>query len=335
MARNPLLISCSDSMASLPTDESARTLSSLRQRVPLFKILGTADDAIYSLERFIVVASLIIMTQASFMKVLSDFLAKLEAGYLFYGITFAAVFVIARVATGASPTIGKNSTQASLWALIVTVLCVGYLALIQTQESSVVVAVTALAMGGTSIVVNVRSAKDLGWTLGLVLSTALVVAMTLGVALLSTRFDEGLGYSWAPNIALTLLLWMAFLGASMATHDKRHLALDAVRKIVPAKHTRLYAALSFVVSAIVTAAFFYLSYTYFGKRIAEEPEPGKIPDWIKVMSIPVALGTMTVRFFAYAIAEFVGYFLGVEPDAAPASGMPIPAAPAEKEEVTV
>jgi len=40
---------------------------------------------------------------------------------------------------------------------------------------------------------------------------------------------------------------VAFLGASMATHEKRHLTVDAVRKAVPAKHERWYNAVSYLV----------------------------------------------------------------------------------------
>lgn len=319
-------------MASLPTDESARGPSLLRQRVPLFKILGTADDAIYSLERLIVVASLIIMTQASFMKVLSDFLAKVTTGPVFYLIVVASLFLIARVSTAAAPSLKDQSGKATLYAGIITALGTGYLYLIQTQESAIAVALTAMAMGLSALWVNFNTQKQAGgWTVGLIASSIFTLVLTGIATKVALGFDTGLGYSWAPNISLTLLLWMAFLGASMATHDKRHLALDAVRKLIPEKHTRIYAALSMLASGIVTAGFFYLSWTYFGKRIAEVPEPGKIPDWIKVLSIPVALGTMTTRFFAYAIAEAVGSFLGVPPEPQPAT-LPIGAAATPAEE---
>lgn len=307
-------------MANLPTDDSARGASLLRQQVPLFRALGTLDDAVYVVERIVVVASLIIMTVASFMKVLSDFLAKVDIGVTVYLITALVVFAIARVATAAAPTLKAHSTKATLYAFAVTAFSVAYIAIIHTQESSVVLATTGVGAALALLAVNFRGVgATLPWSLARIVSVGASLVICIAVVGIAMGFDKGLGYSWAPNISLTLLLWMAFLGASMATHDKRHLGIDAIRKAVPAKYARLYTALSFVVSGAVTLAFFYLSWTYLEKRIHEAPEPGKIPDWIKVLSIPVSLGLMSARFIGYSIAEFFGWVKGIPPEAPPAS----------------
>src|SRR5699024_5077616 len=121
-------------------------------------------------------------------------------------------------------------------------------------------------------------------------------------------------YSWAPQLSLVLLLWMAFIGASMATYARKHLTIDAVRKIVPTRFERAFNALSNLTAAALTAALFLLSYQYLLKRMGDVPEPGSIPDWVKVASIPIAFGLITIRFTAYAVAETVGAFLKVEPD---------------------
>ena len=285
------------------------------------------------MERFIVVASLIIMTIAAFMKVLSDFLAKHEAGAVFYLVVTLAFFTIARVSTSASPKLQGQSLAATVWALVGTALSVGYVWLIQTQQSSVALALTSVAAAVVVVGMNVAAVRDGDrWSIGRIANVVAALALCALIVKLALGFQAGLGYSWAPNIALTLLLWMAFLGASMATHEKRHLGLDAVRKLIPSKHTRLYAGLSFLASGLVTAAFFYLAWTYFGKRFGEEPEPGKIPDWIKVLSVPVALGLMSARFLAYSLAEIVGYALNVPPEEPPAPTLPPDEAPSERAE---
>jgi TRAP-type C4-dicarboxylate transport system permease small subunit len=135
--------------------------------------------------------------------------------------------------------------------------------------------------------------------------------MVVGLIFASRDFE---GYSWTSSVSLTLLLWMAFFGASMATYARRHLAIDAIRKAIPTSALRFFNAASYMVTAVATAALLYLSYLYFLSRIGDVTEPGKVPDSWKVLSIPVALAVVTIRFLFYSIGEFILGMLGYEPE---------------------
>ena len=113
------------------------------------------------------------------------------------------------------------------------------------------------------------------------------------------------GYSWAPNVALTLLLWMAFLGASMATYQGRHLTIDAIRKAIPERAMPWFNAVSLLVAAAFTGLLLYLSWEYYLKRLDDPVEPGRVPDHIKVLAIPASLALVTVRFTLYAIGQMI------------------------------
>lgn len=117
------------------------------------------------------------------------------------------------------------------------------------------------------------------------------------------------GYSWAQNFALFLLLWTAFIGASMATYQQRHLAIDAVRKIIPARLLPLFNGLSHLLAGLVTAAFIYLAWLYFMLRLGQAHAPGEIPAWLKVLAIPVSLTLVTLRFFGHALVGFLSMAL--------------------------
>lgn len=113
--------------------------------------------------------------------------------------------------------------------------------------------------------------------------------------------------SWTHSYALFLLLWCAFIGASMATSRGKHLRIDAARKAVPRPALPMYNALSFVVAAAFTGALCVLSTMYFFRRLGGQGTEGEIPDWLKVLAIPVALLLVTLRFTLRALWSARGY----------------------------
>ena len=116
--------------------------------------------------------------------------------------------------------------------------------------------------------------------------------------------------SWTHSYAMFLLLWTCFIGASMATSKAKHLRIDAARKAVPREYMGRYNAVSFLFAALFTGAFCYLSATYFVNRLGGQTTEGEIPDWLKVLAIPVALGIVTLRFLFRSLWGALGY---VEP----------------------
>lgn len=152
------------------------------------------------------------------------------------------------------------------------------------------------------------------------LVTIWVIAVGL---LLAFSLNAPQGYSWAQTYALVLLLWTGFIGASMATSAGRHLKVDAVRKSLSESKLPTYNAISYGVAAIATGALCILAYAYLSARF-EPPEEGQsvpqwlgevfatiktgeIPDWVKVLAIPVSLTFVTVRFSMRSLFGWMGH----------------------------
>jgi TRAP-type C4-dicarboxylate transport system permease small subunit len=120
-------------------------------------------------------------------------------------------------------------------------------------------------------------------------------------ASVSDRFS-----AWTSRYALFLLLWTGFIGASMATSRGGHLRIDAVRKTLPERMIGRYNTLSFLVAALSSAVFCWLSFIYTLRRFGADTTEGEIPDWIKVLAIPVSMFFIALRFSGRAWLSAIG-----------------------------
>lgn len=104
--------------------------------------------------------------------------------------------------------------------------------------------------------------------------TVLLLAMigvAAGQALWFNLAERGVGWAarileasaWADPFLQKGTLWVAFLGASLATRDNKHFAIDLVTKIVPANASRVMLRVGAlgagVVSLVLAAVFFHAS----------------------------------------------------------------------------
>ena len=310
----------------IPRD-SVTARPTLRERSPVFAWVGRIDDAIYAGERIVVTAALLVMSGVVCLNILYQFLVNQRAVLqltragesspqelwpaLVVGL---AVLATIHASFANAPACRRNPPV--VWLLTVLafgatlVVCAGML----TLSSSVVTAVLALASGLMVLVAELdrpRSLDGAPFPIGArVAVAAIVIGTAAAVWMLLVFVPEG--YTWAQKLALFLLLWMAFVGASMATHDHRHLTIDAVRKAVPASILPYFNFVSHLVAAVFTAAFMYLAFLYFSDRLVEDAAPGEIPDWLKVLSIPVSLAFVTVRFVIRGVESLLSGLLGLE-----------------------
>jgi TRAP-type C4-dicarboxylate transport system permease small subunit len=118
------------------------------------------------------------------------------------------------------------------------------------------------------------------------------------------------GFGWSQKLALCLMLWVGLLGASMATHDGRHIAVDAVRQIVPVELKRSFELLAGTVTVVVAAILTELAIRYVRSNWIEwlesDFEAGvfesvPIPYWAATLAIPIGFGIMAFRFVDVAL----------------------------------
>ncbi|MFT4703189.1 MAG: TRAP-type C4-dicarboxylate transport system permease small subunit [Bradymonadia bacterium] len=279
-----------------------------------------ADDAVYAVERVLVTGAMLVMSAVVCLNILFQFLVAERAAWRMVADGSAnvaalwpmAIVLMCTIALTHSCTtrtdLGRNSTPVAtaLTALIVFKLIV-LSGLMLWLPSSVICGVFVFAIGSWMLLIELDRPRPIGtpdWNAGrLAALSTIAITTVFGVTLCLQAIPAG--YTWSQKLALFLLLWVAFIGASMATHDQQHLKIDAVRKAVPAKHRAKYNALSELIAAGFTIAMLVLSVLYLQDRLAEQHAPGEIPDWLKVLSIPVALSLVSIRFLGRAATNLI------------------------------
>lgn len=136
-----------------------------------------------------------------------------------------------------------------------------------------------------------------------ILVSALVsmLLMALVQILLRNFFDSGL--LWAESALRILVLWVAMLGAMVATRESNHIAIDLVTRFLP-EHLKKYAILvSYLFSAVICAlvayhAIEFIQFEYEDQTIAF----ANVPTWICQSIIPFGFGIMALRFTFHGIA---------------------------------
>ena len=175
----------------------------------------------------------------------------------------------------------------------------------------------------------------LWWTLGVTLSSIFIcqapsrivcLALSIGVGgaliykrvgsppligVLSALLSWGAwqlpqGYIWSQELSLILLAWVAFLGASMATHEHKHIKVSAFAKLIPTSLRGHAEAIGLILTGLFAA---YLAVSLFGSVfgargsfVSGETRPSTgLPAWIILFAGVVAFTTITARSLAYGV----------------------------------
>ncbi|ETW95848.1 MAG: hypothetical protein ETSY2_47510 [Candidatus Entotheonella gemina] len=126
--------------------------------------------------------------------------------------------------------------------------------------------------------------------------------MLLGLLQIILRNVFASGLFGADEILRHLVLWVGFLGASLATREQRHLRIDILSRMLPSKYqlwldagTHLLALAGCVMLAQAAWAFVREEW------MAETVLTAGIAAWIVQSIIPLGFGLMACRFALHLV----------------------------------
>ena len=152
--------------------------------------------------------------------------------------------------------------------------------------------------------------------------SAIIVVLVLFMIVLSfsqvamrNLFSSGL--TWADICLRHIVLWVGFIGASLATQQGRHITVDVITKFLSptwkAAADVLTSSASFAFGIVfIVASFDFVKSEYEGHSIAFLG----VPFWVIQLIIPIGFGLISLRFFIKVVEDIqylVGHLKGTGP----------------------
>ena len=141
----------------------------------------------------------------------------------------------------------------------------------------------------------------------LVIIVLLMVLFSFTQVLLRLLLDEGI--MWADIFLRHLVLWVGFIGASLATRDNKHINIDLLNRYLKGRGEQ-FAAL--IINSFALYVSFLLAQAGW-RFVMDEREFatmlfGNIPAWYFQIIIPIGFALMAFRFFIGALQGVVNLF---------------------------
>jgi C4-dicarboxylate transporter DctQ subunit len=134
---------------------------------------------------------------------------------------------------------------------------------------------------------------------------AAMIILVLTQIILRNVFHSGIG--GGVEIVRHLVLWIAFVGAGLATREGRHVKIDMASRILSTRGRKIADIISTLFSVVVCTILFVASckFVYMDYTSAGVASFLNVPLWIMEAIIPVGYLIVTIRFSAQAIGNIV------------------------------
>ena len=134
---------------------------------------------------------------------------------------------------------------------------------------------------------------------------ALLLSSMIGVAalqvILRNLFDTGL--YWGDSAVRVMVLWVAMLGAMVASRHDEHIRIDLANHFLKDEHKRHLKRVVNLFTALVLGLFAYASYVFVGFEYEDGTIAfGVVPAWVCEAIMPIGAAVMALR---YIIQVFV------------------------------
>ncbi len=133
---------------------------------------------------------------------------------------------------------------------------------------------------------------------------ALILAGIIGVAVFQVAarniFETGL--LWGDALVRVLVIWVAMVGAMVASRTDDHVRIDLAARFAPERWRRPLARFANVFTCLVLAVFVWYSgqfvrYEYAAGIIAF----GSVPAWICELILPVGAAVISLRYLMHSL----------------------------------
>jgi TRAP-type C4-dicarboxylate transport system permease small subunit len=144
-------------------------------------------------------------------------------------------------------------------------------------------------------------------TLGALMGALVLIAA--GQIILRSFFSVSL--PWADPLVRHLVLWSGFLGAAIACRLDKHIRIDALLRLCPARWTLLMEAVGNLFSSSICALLVWTSIRFvLDEKAYAAVSFGNIPTWVLQLIFPLAFTIMAARFLTRGGRQLWSFWQG-------------------------
>lgn len=115
------------------------------------------------------------------------------------------------------------------------------------------------------------------------------------------------GFVWGDGVVRMGVLWVALFGAVAASRDRKHLAIDLARRLLPARFWHPLAIVVDAFTAAVCGVLAYYSWTFVrDSRAFGDTLLGDWPAWLFQLVLPVGFALIAYRYALGCLRRLVG-----------------------------
>jgi TRAP-type C4-dicarboxylate transport system permease small subunit len=134
----------------------------------------------------------------------------------------------------------------------------------------------------------------------LVLIMVVMVLLSFLQVVLRNVFDQGI--LWGDILLRHLVLWVGFLGASLATREEKHISIDLFTRFLKPRGQHVARVITNLFAAYVCYLLASASVTFVAdEKMYGTTLFGEIETWYFQLIIPIGFILMGFRFFVWAI----------------------------------
>ena len=129
---------------------------------------------------------------------------------------------------------------------------------------------------------------------------SLMIILSFGQVVLRNFFNESI--LWGDIFLRQMVLWVGFIGASLAARDQRHIAIDFLPNILPFSWSKPIQILTNICASVICAFLAQAAWDFVAyERESESTLFFNYPVWFFQIVLPYGFSLLTLRFILCAI----------------------------------
>ena len=139
------------------------------------------------------------------------------------------------------------------------------------------------------------------------LVSALLSMLAMAVVQIALRNFFDVGIFWAESFVRILVLWVAILGAMVATRESNHISIDILSRYLNATQKKIVFLVTQVFSSVICGVVAFYAYEFVQFEYEDETVAfADVPTWVCQSIIPFGFLVMSIRFLGNGFASLSG-----------------------------